>query len=402
MQLGFLILVIALRITFVDAFSADPDVDSLLTREAVYGPTPTRPSAAPSQPPSQPPSLPPPQPQSTPPLLPQPGSPHPPSPPAPPIFPPVGPLDVLFADARYVNEGSCSSHNAQAITSSLECKLMASSGQLAAGATWGGVNERLNTDKDPLTYAGCYSFKFISETLYFVPVTAEHKVEYGDGQSCSKYNSICIHASPSPPSPPVLPPSPPYLPLSEMLAGAGLSTTGTCESHGGRSITSTKMCEFAAKLLEDITSIRVVDEELRPEYCFKYESWLGLTIYFNEAASTTPNCTSSRPCLCTGLTSPPPSPPTSPPSPPPPLPPPRSPPSPPSPPVVPIIAASVRVVESGSSCEASNLTTIHSPDNCALAYQMVNASLPQPNKEYLIRTSGTYYQGCHFRADSSW
>ena len=308
-----------------------------------------------------------------------------------------------------------------------ECELLTSSGQLFEGSEF----EVLEQIKYPCSgmerdqYVGCYHYGgWSTNKVYFVPLTAALNVSsYGDGVSCSKYNVICTHASPSPPASPPTPPVPPVQPLSEAFPGVGIVTDGTCESHGGQSITSASMCELLATYVAPGLQRKgrntpegtadwgyyggpggVQLKPGKPSYCYT-QHWRWIqgdgskdnfdSVWFNEYEHGG-ECSGEEKCLCTGLMSPPPMPPlfppppSAPPPPPslppsPPLPPslPPSPPSPPSPPppsqpphspplppITPITETNFQVVESGASCEESGFTPITSARTCELVYKM--------------------------------
>ena len=258
-------------------------------------------------------------------------------------------------------------------------------------------------------YVGCYIiaapgyFSDVPIAVYFVPLTAPglNLSSYGDGTSCSKNRVICTDANN--PSLPPSPPSPPLQPLSKTFPNVGIATSGTCESHGGQSITSADDCELVGMYDHPAlpwewplqVPFAVVSDDDYPKHCYQNKDYYTQSkdqIRFNTVGG---NCTAENVCVCTGLMSPPPHAPPSPSSPPylpsppslpPPLPPPPlsppplspsppslppPPPSPPSlPPFAPLISSYVRVVKSGGTCEESSFTTITSPILCERVYEM--------------------------------
>ena len=160
-----------------------------------------------------------------------------------------------------------------------ECELMTSSGQLGEGLPFEVRDRPKKSCSTDDKYVGCYMKRgfFEGTDVFFVPLTAGLNVSsYGDGTSCTVNHVICTNASPSPPSPPPQPPQPPWQPLSETFPGVGIATSGTCESHGGQSITSAQACELVATyghpaLPWEVPLQREFDEvsyEDEPKHCY--------------------------------------------------------------------------------------------------------------------------------------
>eukprot|EP00964_Phaeocystis_antarctica_P019935 scaffold11001_cov42-Phaeocystis_antarctica.AAC.1 len=300
---------------------------------------------------------------------------------------------------------------------------MTSSGQLGEGLPFEVRDRPKKSCSTDDKYVGCYMKRgfFEGTDVFFVPLTAGLNVSsYGDGTSCTVNHVICTNASPSPPSPPPQPPQPPWQPLSETFPDVGIATSGTCESHGGQSITSAQACELVATyghpaLPWEVPLQREFDEvsyEEEPKHCYYYydrgRHWndQGDQVRLNAVGG---NCTTDNVCVCTGLMSPPPAPPSPPPPPstPPPSPPsppsPPLPPPPPSPPSMPPIApiGAVRVVEDGASCEESGLTTVSSTRVCNLVYETANkegfltAGRRNPPTN-IVGDTGRPFQGCNY------